>query len=150
MNPNAEQAYQFAQMVLAGLPAPDAVRYFLPEDAVVDSLNLTQLGQRWQAHRDVAAAMVRLQKGDWVSLSGAERIKLALDKHYNEMAYFLYTHNFAEITHPQLQAKSTACRMALEAKVAGTAGKMNELTRFWDDLATGKASLAPARPISAA
>jgi hypothetical protein len=74
-------------------------------------------------------------------MSAEERIRFAIDKHYNEMAYFLYSHNYGELSGPD-KAKADTCRQALEAKLAGTAGKFTPLDEFWNDM---RAKLAAQR-----
>lgn len=143
MSPTKEQATQFALMTMAGCPAEDALRYFIPEDAVVDSLSLAQWAKAWPRHRLVMAAMVELQGGDWAALNPQARIQLALEKHYNEMAYYLYSHNYAAITHPNEKNKADTCRAALEIKAAGLSGKMDALSAFWSDLMKSEGAKKP-------
>lgn len=128
-------------MILSGVPPEDALRYFLDEDVVVDSLTLTQWAKVWQKSRLVLAALVGLQGGDWATLSPQQRIQLALDKTYNEMAYLLYTRNYAAESNPNVKQKMDTCRTSLEAKLAGTAGKLNSLEEFFADLKSGKLKL---------
>lgn len=138
MTPTQDQAYQFALMLMTGVPASEAVQYFLPDDLVVEADYPLKLAREWAKSKAVAQELVKLQKGEWTALTPQQRIQLALDKHYNEMAYFLYTHNYAEEHNPANKSKADTCRMALEAKLAGMAGKMNELATFWSDLMAGR------------
>lgn len=139
LNPTKEQAAQFALMLSAGMPSTDAIRYFFETDN-----NLEAMADRWVKSQEVAVA-VRHQQNDrgWQELSLEERINLSVDKNYNEMAYFLYSHNYSELD-GSLRQKADICRQALEARLAGTAGKMDALTRFWADVQTGKVILAGA------
>lgn len=132
--PTAAQAYQFALMVLAGVPPVDAVAYFQDSEHLVD---MYALAREWQRSPLVAAELVKLQKGDWTALSAQDRIKLALDKHYNEMAYFLYSHNYSDLDATK-KSKADTCRVALEQKLAGMAGVMSPLASFWQDVQSGK------------
>ena len=76
----------------------------------------------------------------WQEMSLEERIHFSIDKHYSEMAYFLYSHNYSQLVGTDRQ-KADICRQALEAKIAGTAGKMGPLEQFWADIKTGKVTL---------
>jgi hypothetical protein len=73
----------------------------------------------------------------WQEMSLQERIQYAIDKHYAEMAYFLYSRNYADLQGAE-KAKADTCRMTLEAKLAGMAGKLDALSQFYADLASGK------------
>jgi hypothetical protein len=133
-----EAAYEFAMMLQTGIPAADAVAYFIDE---VHPEAAKEIGMKWVRSKEVQAAMASIQRAPWASLRPDERIKLALDKHYSEMAYFLYRNSFVELSHPTMLQKANTCRMALEAKLAGMAGQMTQLSRFWDDLVAGKISI---------
>ena len=68
-------------------------------------------------------------------LTDEGRLDLALTKHYNELAYVLWTTNYADVT-GAAKTKADTCRQAIEAKVAGMAGKESPLARFYHDLLT--------------
>jgi hypothetical protein len=72
-----------------------------------------------------------------------ERIRYVMDKHYSEMAYFLYAHNYADLVGAD-KAKADTCRLALEAKQAGFAGKQDALSRFFADVTSGAVKLPKA------
>jgi hypothetical protein len=131
--PDAGAARQFALMIQTGVPAADAMRYFLPDGESADPKLLQQAGERWLRDPAVRAAQVALNKGEWSDLTPEDRIKLALEKHYNEMAYFLYTTNYGELDGPR-KSKADSCRDSLERKLAGMSGKMDALTRFYEDM----------------
>lgn len=133
--PDESQAYQFALMVMAGVPNEEALRYFIDADVQPDPIQFASWAKQWARSPEVMKQMVKLQHGSWVDLTPQQRIQLALDKHYNEMAYFLYTHNYADLAaHPAVKTKADSCRTTLEAKVAGMAGKLNPLSAFWEDM----------------
>ena len=133
--PTPEQAYQFALMLQAGMPASDAIRYFF------EAPDQKAMCDRWLASRELAKAVRTLQRDKgWQEMSTEERIQLAVDKNYNEMAYFLYAHNYSELAGAE-RAKADICRQALEARIAGTAGKLDAITRFWDDIRSGRVTL---------
>lgn len=133
--PNKEQAEQFALMLQAGMTAGEAIRYFFPEEAQA----LAQ-AERWSKSAEVARAIVKFQGKSWQAMAADERIQTAMDLHYNQLAWFLYSRNYAELSGPERQ-KADICRQALEAKLAGTAGKLDPLSRFWDDVRSGRVKL---------
>lgn len=134
--PTKEQAQQFALMLSSGMPSRDAIRYFLPEGEVTEGM-IARQHDVWMRSKEVSAAVQALQGRPWQEMRVEERIKLAIEKHYSEMAYFLYSHNYAELVGAEKQ-KADTCRNALEVKLAGLAGKLDPLSRFYDDLISGK------------
>lgn len=142
-----EIAFQFAVMLTSGMPAEDAIRYFIPEDDP-DPLGTAKTTlSKWLRSTHVKQALKTLQGRSWQDMSGEERIKSALDLHYNQLAYFLYSHNYASLVGAD-KAKADTCRQALEAKLAGMAGKGDFLSRFFDDVQSGRVKLVPpASPI---
>jgi len=132
-------------MLATGVPAPDAIRYFLPEDVVPEVVG--ELAPRWQRCRAVQDAQVKLQGGEWSALTPEQRIERALEKHYNEMAYYLYTTNYGELDGPR-RSKADACRNALEAKLAGMQGHMDALAKFYMDMVEKDAAKKGHKPVS--
>jgi hypothetical protein len=146
LSPTKEQALQLALMLQSGMPSEDAVTYFVT-DATISPADIVAMHDRWMRSDTLKSAVLELQGKPWQDLGLEERIKLAIDKHYSEMAYFLYSRNYATLG-GQEKAKADTCRTALEAKLAGMAGKMDALSRFWDDIAGGKLKLgAPVTPL---
>lgn len=130
-----ETALQFALIVSSGMPQIDAIRYFCePEEEPAAKLHL------WTGSKLVSNAILTIQKKSWQDMTLGERIKTAMDLHYSQMAYFLYSHNYVEVAGADKQ-KADTCRQALEAKLAGMAGKMDALTQFWSDVANGAVKL---------
>ncbi len=134
---DSEKAYQLALIMSSGMPAEDAMGYFLPD---LDPIDRGPVMRRWLASENFAKAVNRLQGKAWQEMSLEERIRYAIDKHYTEHAYYLYTHNYASLTGADRQ-KADTCRQVLEAKLAGMAGKMDALNSFWSDLVGGKIKL---------
>jgi hypothetical protein len=143
MQLNRDQAHQFALMLSCGVPAREAVPYFFDEDVELDTSRVAEIATRWQRSKLVREELAKLSGGEWTGLTQKQRIDKALEKTYNEMAYFLFTTNWAEQTNPGILAKCTQARTALELKAAGLAGSMNAIARFWDDLASGKVRPTP-------
>ena len=123
--PSREEALQLATMLAAGAPAQEAIRYFLPEDAteVMSTGQVADFLARWMRSKEVERAIVSIQGKDWRDMTAGEKIQFAINKHYTEMAYYLYSRNYVDLS-GQEKAKADTCRVALEAKIAGTAGKM--------------------------
>lgn len=141
MNPTREQADHFALMLASGMPSMEVMSYFLPESSGPQEIEFAH--NRWVRSKEIQAAILRLQGKAWQELPLEDRIRLAIERHYSEMAYFLYTHNYGSLSGSEKQ-KADTCRQALEAKIAGMAGKMDAITRFWDDVQSGKISLKTA------
>lgn len=139
--PNAEEALQFAMMLDSGMPSTEAIRYFHNPDGESE-FNIKVIHDAWMRSQQVKKAVLQLQGKMWQEMSVEERIKYAINKHYSEMAYFLYAHNYASLTGAD-KTKADTCRAVLETKLAGMAGKMDALTRFYDDVANGRVKLAP-------
>ncbi len=130
--PTKEQAQQFALMLTTGIPPAEAMRYFLPDEALPDVV--VEMAERWARCADVRAAIIALNDDKaWSELTPEERIKKALEKHYNEMAFFLYSTNYIDLDGAKKQ-KADSCRSALETKLAGMAGKMDALSSFYMDM----------------
>jgi len=137
--PTKLEAQQFALMVQSGLPQKDVIQYFFPDET--DSKVLLGILKEWLQAPTVATATLQLMGKAWQEMTNEERILFAIDKHYNEMATFLYSHNYCELVGNDRQ-KADICRAALEAKIAGTAGKLGPIESFWHDIKTGKVKLA--------
>ena len=148
MSPTREQAYQFAVMLSSGAPAREAIRYFLPSEPdgeVLTGGQVEQIAARWLANAEVQKQVVQLQGKDWTELTTEDKMRLSLDKTYVEMAYFLYSRNYVELSGPE-RAKADTCRNTLEAKLAGTAGKLSAVEQFWADVTSGKVKLVTTTP----
>ena len=126
------EAEQFASMVLSGAPVAEVVRYFWDEEIPEEVLLACE--ETWPVQAEVLSA-VRAQMGGepWHRLSDPQRLDVALKKHYNEMAYFLWTTNYTECD-GGAKLKADTCRSAIEAKVAGMAGRESPLASFYHDL----------------
>tara|TARA_R110002020_G_scaffold391113_2_gene601510 strand:- start:804 stop:1202 length:399 start_codon:yes stop_codon:yes gene_type:complete len=119
-------------MVLSGVPVGEAVRHFC--DAEEEDDRLAGYAERWPVQDEVVAAVRRLN-GDavWHELTDSTRLDVSLKKHYNEMAYFLWSTNYVELE-GSAKVKADTCRAAIEAKVAGMAGKESPLAAFYHNL----------------
>lgn len=136
-------AQQFALILSSGMPHLEAIRYFAPASMAGHPKLLAGEVDRWMKHRDVQAAIRLIQGKDWQAMDLPERITFAINKHYTEMAYFLYANNYNDLD-GHSRAKADIVRQALEAKLAGTAGQRDALSQFMDDIRTGKVKLGKA------
>lgn len=140
--PTKDQALQFALMLSAGLPAAEALPYFLDPDAPALTPGALQAALlAWTNSKAVSAAIIELQGGPWQEMTLDQRLRFVIDKTYTEMAYYLYSHNYSEL-HGADRAKADTCRQVLETKLAGMAGKLGAVEQFWADLSSGKIKLA--------
>lgn len=140
MVPTAEQAEAFATMMHVGAPAGEAIRYFLPDSEDWTHASIAALTERWLRNARVRAAAKRLMGRPWEEMSPEERIKHSLDKHYGELAYLLFSRNYATLEGAD-KTKADTARGVLEAKLAGLAGQLDPFQRFWEDFKAGKVEL---------
>ena len=139
--PTKEQAYHFALMLASGMPAQDAIVYFLsPEQVAADTSLPRVMMAQWLHSEEVGQAVLALQRAPWQTMDPEERIRFAIDKHYNELAYYLYSHNYSDLMGAE-KAKADTCRQVLEMKLAGMAGRVDALSAFWNDVMSGKVKL---------
>jgi len=130
--PTTDEAEAFVLMIMAGLPSGVAMTYFH------EGPEAQALHDRWVRSKEVQRATKKMQGGkDWQHMSSAERIQTALDKNYNEMAYFLYAQNYSDMS-PGDKNRADICRQALETKIAGMAGRIDPLAQFWADVKAGR------------
>jgi hypothetical protein len=86
--------------------------------------------------------MASLMKKAWQEMTLSEKMETALDIHYSGLAYFLFSHNYGDLGAAD-KAKADTARTALEQKLAGVAGRGDALSRFFDDINSGKVKLSP-------
>lgn len=137
-NPTPEQAHAFCVMLNAGLPAEQAILYFIDSE---DPLAISLVLAKWQRSKEVGRAAKALLGKDWQDLTTDEMIDKALDQHYRSLAWFLRSTNYTSAGQVEKQ-KLDSARTALEAKKAGTAGKTDALSAFYADMKAGKFNLA--------
>ena len=142
MELNKSSATQFALMLKSGMPSTDAIQYFFDDEQDPERLRFEH--DRWIRSGLVRDAVDAVQGKKWSAMTLQEQIQFAIDKHYAELAYFLYSHNYSTLSGAERQ-KADTCRQALEAKLAGMAGKMTPLTAWFDDVRSGRIKL-PALP----
>lgn len=136
--PSEDEAVAFCIMLQAGLPADQAILYFTDS---TDPGEIAALLQRWSRSRAVKKAQHNLLGKSWQDMTLEERIDTGLSYHYNSLAYLLFSSSYISVG-PADKAKLDSARIALEAKKAGTAGQGDALSRFMDDLRTGRVKVA--------
>ena len=131
-------------MLKAGLPAEQAILYFTDSK---DNDEIAHMLGVWLRCAAVGKAQKRLLGKRWEEMSLDEQCDTALTQGYANLAYFLWAVNYYSADKMQKDKLDTA-RTALEARKAGTAGKGDALTTFFDDVKAGRIKLiAPgARP----
>jgi hypothetical protein len=139
----SENALQFAVMLQAGLPPSQAILYFAESD---DPGELAVQLNKWMRSRAVKQAMLTLMKKPWQDMTLDERCRYALDQHYSQLAYLLHSEHYGEAG-PTDKAKLDTARQAIEAKMAGMAGKTDALSQLLLDIKEGK--LRVAKPLAA-
>lgn len=133
----ADEAQQFALILASGMPHLDAMGYLRPD---LEGQDLKVELDRWMGSAKVQQAIVTLQGGAWQAMPLDRKIEFAIEKHYTELAYFLYRNNYNDLDGSQ-RAKADICRQTLETKLAGMAGKLDALSQFWADVQSGKVKL---------
>lgn len=134
MLPDEAQALQFCIMLQAGLPAIDALRYFVDSD---DPGELAGILRKWRRAATVQRAQAKLQGKSWTEMSLDEKMRAGLEMTYAGLAFVLYNTNYAEAG-PAEKVKLDTARQAIEQKLAGTAGAGDPMSRFLADMAAGK------------
>ena len=140
-DPTEEQAFEFAKLLRAGVPQPDALCYVL--GAVEPGLIELAL-PRWLRSRLVVDALATLNGGRWPALESDARLDIALDKHYAELAHYLYTHDYDGADAKQMRKLDTA-RESLERLRVGRMQENSPFVKFLRQLlvpATGTTPLA--------
>lgn len=127
--PSDEQALQFCIMLSAGLPAEHAILYFVEsDDPGLISLTLA----KWMRSRSVAKAQESLLGKKWQDMTLDEKCDTALNQQYASMAYLCYATNYVTAGAAE-KGKLDTARAALEARKAGTAGKVDPIWAFIED-----------------
>ena len=135
--PSDSQAAEFAIMVQSGLPAEQAILYFVQAESP-DEVNAWAV--RWQNSSAVNKATLKLMKKRWQDMSTQEKMDYALDLHYAQLSTMLLSHNYITASAME-KAKMDDARKSIEAKNAGLAGQQGGLEMFYADLRAGKIKL---------
>ena len=141
--PTVDEATQFALMLKSGMPSISIIAYFYDD---VDAHTLRAEHERWVRSKRILAAIRRVQGKGWEEMNLTEQITFSSDKHYAELAYFLYSHNYSELSSSADVTNADTCRKVLEAKLAGTTGKLSPLETWFQDIKDGRVILPTVRP----
>lgn len=125
--PTEAQAYEFAKLLRSGVPQPDALAYIVGPG--LDPHTTHSALTLWLRSPAVRDALALLNGGAWPALAPEARLDVALDKHYAEMAYYLYTHDYDQATGPELRKLDTA-REALEQQRTGRLQQNSPFMKF--------------------
>lgn len=136
--PSDEQAMQFAIMLSAGLPAEQAIQYFIETN---DPAELALVLSKWQRSRSVQRAQVKLLGKSWQEMSLDEKIEAGLNQQYANLAYLCWSVNYVTAGDREKSKLDAAIKM-LEAKKAGVAGQGDALSVFLSDVKSGRVKLA--------
>jgi len=137
--PTRDEAVQFVAMMASGMPALQAIMYFIPSDIAADTHYAKAMVSVWIRSEDAEEAQKALMGGSWVDFTADEKIRYALEKHYVEAAYFLYTNNYSDLG-PADTNKANMCREILEKRLAISEGSQDALSRFYAEVAKAKTS----------
>lgn len=124
--PSDEQALEFAKLLRSGVPQPDALAYVL---GTVEAGYIDLALPRWMRAKNVVEALATLNGGRWPALEPDARLDIALDKHYAELAHFLYTHDY-ETAEGRDLGKINAAREALEKLRTGRLEQSSPFVKF--------------------
>jgi hypothetical protein len=127
--PSDEQAIEFCVLLKAGVPAEHAILYFV---ATEDPQELNQTLAKWLRSRAVSKAQQTLLGKRWQDMSLEEQCNAALEQTYASLAYMLFSTNYTTANAGE-KSKLDSARTALEARKAGTAGKIDPLWQFIED-----------------
>lgn len=121
-------------MLSSGLPAEQAIQYFTES---ADPAEISAMLAKWQRSRSVQRAQVALMGKAWQEMSLDEKCETGLNQTYAGQAYLLFSVNYISAS-PAEKAKLDTARATLEARKAGTSGKMNALEQFFEDVKNKK------------
>lgn len=130
-------------MLRAGLPASQAILYFIGSDDPGEVLHVLR---KWQRSPSVRRAMASLLPRPWEQMTGEEQMQDALKIHYSQLSLLLHSENYIEAD-PATKAKMDAARNSIETKLAGQAGKMSAMDEFFSDLKSGRVRLPGSSPV---
>lgn len=126
--PTAEQAEALALLLWAGVSATEAIPFVAP---VVDAATWPELVKRWPRAKPVLDARIRLQGGPWTALTDDQKRALAIQQAHRCQAWILASQHPSELTAQQANLWKD-CLASLERVQAGTAGKADASTEFFE------------------
>lgn len=140
-------AARFVKLLGSGLPPIEAMLQVAPQQVASFRRN-AELMNKWVAYwmedGHVQAEIERGNGGPWESLSLEKRLDLALNHSFSQLAYFLYTTDFTQITDSATLKKLMEAREAVTTRTQGGKGSEDELQSFMRDL-TDRPDAGPLR-----
>lgn len=122
-----EVAYNMARLLCAGCPPEQAALYLCPD---CDDATVKATAREWMASRELLIAVEELEGGAWLDLPAEKRYQLAYDKQVSEMAFYLRTHNFVDVTDKVELEKMKMARETLRAEIKGVGAAEDPNTAF--------------------
>lgn len=140
-------ASEFVKLLHAGIPPLSALSYFSPAHFdTLDRHNRLLWLSKWERSPLMAAASTKFMKGQWQDLDKDSRLELALDKHMAELAYLLFTSDYAKSEGAETK-KIDAARDAITHWIAqGDEDVDSPYVRALKDLLEGKLTDAAGPP----
>ena len=120
-------AGEFAKLLHAGCPQDLAVRYLYP---AAGSERVKAVVRAWAGHPEAHRAVEALLGGAWLEMDADRRYGLALDKHFGELAFYLWANNFNTVESREEIEKMKVAREVLLARVKPGAEADNPLEAF--------------------
>lgn len=136
IKPTAQQARDMARLIETGAPAEIIVAFLCPE---LEESAIPEVARRWMKDRAVKAA--RFDLLGWEQLPLEEKARVGLNRTYAAIAYH---HKFSKPYTEQEtseRSKTDATIPVLERFLAGTAGRGDATSRFFEDVLAGKIKL---------
>lgn len=141
-------AREFVKLLHAGIPSLDALGYFAPAHFASLSINSRKEWlSRWQNSPIMAKAASAFAGGNWQDLDKDARLQLALDKHMAELAYFLYTADYAKSEGLDYKKLTDARTAIMQMMSEGEGDTDTPFMRAMRELMEGKVADALGKPI---
>lgn len=110
-----DSARDFAKLLAAGVSASEAIRFVHPSlYATATPAQRRRWASVWTNDALLLDAINLLRGGAWQDLDKDARLSVALDKHLAELAYFLYTHDYAKLEGDALRKADAAAERLME------------------------------------
>ena len=129
----------FIKIVNAGIPALTAVAY-CASDVPYERHPIVLAA--WLNDPLLLKSAADFNGGEWQDLAPDDRLDIALDKHFAELAYYLWSHNYASAEGVEL-TKAIEARKAIVEKLKGVGeGDDTPFVKAMRDLVSGAISEA--------
>lgn len=118
-------ALEFVKLIHTGISAESAVIFLVPSIAASELDDDSKVAfaekivKQWHKSRLVFDALARFSGGAWQDLDPDRRLSITRDKAYAEMAYFIYSHDYAKLEGVDLKKYNDA-RVAIDERLKGS------------------------------